>query len=189
MDVLTSLAVRALNHLIQGESWAEARLIAHSGAQVRIESGPFALRLSIGERGLFHAGDQAHDSDVCICLPSDVPVRLLFDRDSLFSAVKLEGSADIAESLAFVLRNLQWDAEADLAQVVGDIPARRLTRIAQSLATAILQAIGRVADNFAEYAVEESGLLTAKRDISEFSSAVGNLRDDLARLEKRISRL
>ena len=189
MEALNRLAIRALNHLIQGESWAQTRLIAHSGAQVLVDSGLFVLRLGIDERGLFHAGDKALEPDVSITLPSDLPARFLFNRDTLFSAVKLGGSADIAESLAFVLRNLQWDAEADLAQVVGDIPARRLARLAQAMAAAIQDAVGRVAENFSEYALEESGMLAANRDVTAFGSAVSCLRDDVARLEKRISRL
>jgi len=189
MEALEQLASRALNHLIQAESWAQARLIGHSGAHVRIDSGPIVLSLGINEHGLFHPGDKTLDPDVSIALPADLPVRLLFDRDTLFSSVKLGGSANIAESLAFVLRNLQWDAEADLSEIVGDIAARRLARLARTMAVAIQDAIARVAENFSEYAVEESGMLTANRDVSEFGSAVNSLRDDVARLEKRISRL
>ncbi|MDP2880073.1 MAG: hypothetical protein Q8N89_00650 [Azonexus sp.] len=189
MEALNPLAILALNHLIEGEAWAQTRLVAHSGAQVLIDSGLFVFRLGIDERGLFHAGDKALEPDVTITLPSDLPARLLFNRDTLFSSVKLGGSADIAESLAFVLRNLHWDAEADLAQLLGDIPARRLARLAQTMAASIQDAVGRVAENFSEYALEESGMLAASRDVAAFGSAVLGLRDDVARLEKRISRL
>lgn len=189
MEAFNQLAVLALNHLIEGEGWARTRLIVHSGAQVLIDSRLFSLRLGIDERGLFHDGDKALEPDVTITLPSDLPARLLFNHDTLFSSVKLEGSADIAESLAFVFRNLQWDAEADLAQLVGDIPARRLARLAQALAVAIQDAVGRVVENFSEYALEESDLLVANRDVAAFGSTVVGLRDDVARLEKRISRL
>lgn len=189
MEALNPLAIRVLNHLMQSESWAQTRLVAHSGAQILIDSGFFSLRLGIDEQGLFHLADKALGPDVTITLPSDLPARLLFNRDTLFSSVKLGGSADIAESLAFVLRNLQWDAEADLAQLVGDIPARRLARLAQTMAAAIQDAVGRVAESFSEYAVEESGMLAANRDVAAFGSAVICLRDDVARLEKRIFRL
>jgi ubiquinone biosynthesis protein UbiJ len=50
-------------------------------------------------------------------------------------------------------------------------------------------ALSRGAENFAEYAVEESGLVAASRDLNAFGSAVNQVRDDVARLEKRISRL
>ncbi|PKO42867.1 MAG: sterol-binding protein [Betaproteobacteria bacterium HGW-Betaproteobacteria-4] len=189
MEVLSPLVIRVLNHLIQGESWAQTRLIAHSGAQLLIDSGIFVLRLGIDERGLFHVGDKALQADVSITLPSDLPARFLFNRDTLFSSVKLGGSADIAESLAFVLRNLRWDSEADLAQLVGDIPARRLARFGQILAAAIQDAVGRVTKNFSEYAVEEAGMLALNRDVTAFGSAVSCLQDDVARLEKRISKL
>ncbi|AXS81279.1 SCP2 domain-containing protein [Dechloromonas sp. HYN0024] len=189
MQALELLACRALNHLILGESWAQARLVGHSGAHIRINAGPFVLRLGIDHQGLFQAGDIRHEPDVRIGLPSDVLFRLLVDRDALFTSVKLGGSADIAESLAFVLRNLRWDAEADLAQLVGDIPARRLVLLAKSLAAGMQSALGRAADNFAEYAVEESRLLAASRDTNAFGQAVNQLRDDVARLEKRISRV
>lgn len=189
MDVLNSLAIRVLNHLIQAESWAQGRLAAHSGAQVLIESGPFMVRIGIDESGLFRAGDLTHEPDVSITLPPDVPARLLFDRDSLFSSVKLGGSADIAESLAFFLRNLQWDAEADIARLIGDIPARRFVQIAQAMAEAMRQSITRVTENFSQYVVEEFGVLTSNRDLGEFGGAVNSLRDDVGRLEKRICRL
>jgi ubiquinone biosynthesis protein UbiJ len=190
MDPLNHLTIRALNHLIQGEHWAQERLQAHSGAQVLIAAGLFTVRLGIDEHGLFHHPDGNEcDADVTITLPPDVPVRLLIDRDKLFSAVKLGGSADIAESLAFVLRNLEWDVEADLARLIGDIPARRLARLGQALAKAIQDSIRKAAENVVEYAVEESSLLAANRSISEFGRSVNCLRDDVARLEKRISRL
>lgn len=190
MDPLNHLVIRALNHMIQGEHWAQERLQAHSGALVLITTGLFTIRLGVNEHGLFHYPDgDVFDADVTITLPSDVPVRLLIDRDKLFSSVKLGGSADIAESLAFVLRNLEWDVEADLARLVGDIPARRLARLGQALAKAIQDSAMRAAENVVEYAVEESSLLAANREIIEFSGSVNCLRDDVARLEKRISRL
>lgn len=189
MDVIQSLAIRALNHLLHTESWAQARLLGHAGALVSIDSGPFLLRLGIDERGFFQAGDKARQPDVTITLPSDIAARVLFERNTMFASVKLGGAADIAESLAFVLRNLRWDAEGDLADLIGDIPARRLSLLAQSTAFGIQRAIGNFADNFAEYAVEESGLLMGRRDVAEFGSSVATLRDDVARLEKRVSRL
>ena len=189
MDPVSNLSIRVLNHLIQGEQWAQERLRAHSGAQVLIGAGGlFKLRLGIDEHGLFRAGNPDVDPDVAITLPADMPVRLLLDRERLFSSVKIGGSADIAESLAFVLRNLEWDVEADLAGLLGDIPAHRLSKMARSLAAAILDGIDRATKNAIEYAVEESALLVAPHAIADFGRAVNSLRDDVSRLEKRISR-
>ncbi len=190
MNPMSRAVVALLNHLLQGEPWARDRLRAHSGAQVLIDAGSlFKIRLGLDEHGLVLPGIPDCDPDVAITLPPDLPMRLLFERNRLFSAIKLGGSADIAESLAFVLRNLRWDAEADLAGLVGDIPAHRLAGMARSLAASIADAARRLGENAVEYAVEESAILVAPRNMSEFGRALNALRDEVSRLEKRISRL
>ncbi|MBL8429310.1 MAG: hypothetical protein JNJ95_05375 [Dechloromonas sp.] len=189
MDFIQSVVIRALNHLIRGEGWARSRLLGHAGTQLAIDSGPFKLRLGIDEHGYFQAGDDARQPDVMVSLPPDVAARMIFDRDAIFVSVKLEGAADIAESFAFVVRNLRWNAEGDLADVIGDIPARRLCLLAQSTAAGIQRVIGSVGENLTEYATEESSLLARHRDVIGFGNSVMTLRDDVARLEKRITRL
>jgi len=96
---------------------------------------------------------------------------------------------DVAETLAFVFRNLKWDAEADLAAVIGDIPAHRLVKIGRSLADSLQVAARNTAENIREYAVEESAMLVVPADMASFGEAVNRLRDDVARLEKRLVKL
>ena len=187
MDAVRHLAIQGLNHLIRSEHWAQEKLRSQAGAQVRVDAGLFRLGLGIDEAGLFHAS-AADAPDVTLSLPADAAFKVLFDRDQLFSSVRLEGSVDTAECLGFVFRNLEWDVEADLARVIGDIPAHRLTRIGRSLASSLQSAVRRTAENVAEYAVEDSTMLPAQRDVRQFATAVSQLRDDVARLEKRLSR-
>ncbi len=183
------LAVRGLNHLIRNESWAQERLRSHAGARLQVDGGPLSIQLLIDEHGLFLAADGAGTPDVTLTLPADSITSVLFAQEKVFSAVKLGGSADIAESLAFVFRNLKWDAEGDLAGIVGDIPARRLAMFGQTAIAGIQEGIAKASENIAEYAVEDSGLLASEKDLTAFGKDVNSLRDDLARLEMRISRL
>lgn len=189
MQAVDRLVLSGLNHLLQGETWARERLRHHAGAQVAIEAGPFSLKLGIDEHGRLGAGEHSRAAEVTITLPADTPVRFLLDRDNLFSAVKIAGSVDIAESLAFVFRHLNWDVEADLASVLGDIPARRLARFGKQFGLRLQAGSRRLAENVVEYATEDSSLLAAKRDVESFALGVARLRDDLARLEKRVGRL
>ena len=188
MDAIRHLVIRGLNHLVSSEHWAQEKLRSQAGAQVLVDGGMFRLGLGIDETGLFHAS-AGNSPDVTLTVPADAAFRLLFDRDRLFTSVRLEGSVDTAETLGFVFRNLQWDVEADLAAVIGDIAAHRLTRFGRSLASSLQAAVRKTAENVAEYAVEDSAFLPAQRDVSEFGSAVSQLRDDVARLEKRLSHL
>lgn len=113
----------------------------------------------------------------------------VLDREKLFASVKLGGSAEIAETLAFVFRHLNWDAEGDLAGIIGDIPAHRLARLGKDALSSVQASTAKMAENFAEYATQDSQYVVPKQQITGFSDEVNRLRDDLARLEKRVSRL
>jgi len=183
------LVFGGLNHLLRSESWASERLRPHAGALVLIEGGLLKLRLRIDEYGLLLPGDSEREPDVRLNLPDDAPARFVMNRDSLFSSVKLSGAVDVAESLAFVFRNLKWDVEADLAGLIGDIPARRIVTLGAKIGEESQLALRKFGENLAEYASEDSPLLCPRRDIDAFGRAVDILRDDVARLEKKISRL
>jgi ubiquinone biosynthesis accessory factor UbiJ len=179
----------ALNHLLKEETWAQDRLRVFAGAKVLIEAGPITLDLLIDEHGLFRHGEQSQQPDVTLTLPADMAFKLVFDRQNLFSTVKIAGSADIAETLAFVFRNLRWDAEAGLANLIGDIPARRLAMFGARLGSQIFDNTRRLTENVVEYTTEDSHLLVPNHDIQVLRQAVNDLRDDVARLETRIARL
>ena len=186
---LERLVLPALNHLLAAEPWASERLRAHRGAHFRVEAGFMAMQLAIDHNGHIAAADENAVADVTLALPADAPLRLIFERDALFSSVKLSGAADIAETLAFVFRNLRWDAEGDLAALIGDIPARRLVRFGRSLALSLEAAVRNSITNLAEYGVEEADLLVSKRNVAAFSDDVRKLQEDMAALERRISLL
>lgn len=178
-----------LNHLVKNESWARERLRQFSGSRLLIAAGTIQLNLRIDDKGLFSLADLSQPADVLLNLPADAPLKFLFDRNALFSSIKLSGSADLAECLAFVFRNLHWDIEGDLASILGDIPARRLALIGTQLGNHLQDGAKRMSQNFIEFSTEDSQLLVATREINEFCQAVDDVRDDAARLEKRIKQL
>lgn len=186
---IETLILPVLNHLVQQETWALDRLRPFSGSQLRVVATPINLSFCISDMGLFEPAQNADSPDVVLTLPSDALFKFLSDRNALFSTVKLAGSADLAECLAFVFRNLRFDIEADLASVFGDIPARRIGLWATDLADQTQNGVRRFSQNIFEYVTEDANILTPTRDIQFFSHAVNTLRDDLARLEKRINTL
>ncbi len=189
MSALDETLVRVLNHLIQSAPWAADRLRPFAGQQLRIEGGPLPFMLAIAADGHMASPDEDNEPAVTITLPSDFPVLLVVDRKKILANARLSGSADFAEALAFVFRNLEWDIEADLANVVGDIAAHRLVRAGRDLHHWQVDAHQRLGENISEYLIEEKRLIATPVDIQEFSGAVATLRDDVARLEKRIRTL
>ena len=186
---MKALVCGPVNHLLKTSPWALARLRSFSGAVVAVEGVPFRLRLKIQDTGFLSVAEPDEPPAVVIFLPADALARLLIDSASLFSSIKISGAADLAETLGFVFRNLEWDAEADLAGFVGDIPARRFMLAGQGVATGLRNSAERGLENFREYFVDEQGLIAADEELVAFGKAVDVLRDDLSRLEKRINRL
>ena len=186
---LVDILVPLLNHLLAREDWARQRLKPYSAQTAHIEGGPLQLTMTVDELGAFRPGKPEEVAAVTITLPSDAPFRMLADPSSIFGAARITGAANFAETLAFVFRNLRWDYEADLAAIIGDIPAHRVSRLLAEGVAWQRSAVRRLGLNAAEFATEESGLVTSARDLTRFGQDVDQLRDDAARLEKRISML
>jgi len=119
---------------------------------------------------------------------SDVPL-ILANRDRAVSYVKIEGDADFANTLSQLSQSLRWDAEEDLSKLVGDIAATRLVSGVKATLAAAQVAQQQLAENVAEYFLEEQPMLIRPRVMQEFSSEVVKLRDDLERLSKRIAKM
>jgi ubiquinone biosynthesis protein UbiJ len=100
----------------------------------------------------------------------------------------MAGDADFASAIHHVARNLRWDVEEDLSRVFGDIAAHRMTEAGRTIRRWGEQAADNTARSFTEYWTEEQPLVAARRDLDEFGRAVDQLRDDAARLEKRLER-
>lgn len=187
--MLDRAALGFFNHLLSVEDWALSRLKPFAGQHARFDVGPFSFSFAVRSDGSLHGIESLDQPQVTIRLPDDTPLRWLTNRDSIFQAAHISGSADFAEALGFVARNIRWDAEADLARLVGDLPAHRLTLQAQAWAAQTQDTAARLAANLSEYVVDEEALIVRPQPLSSFCSEVDRLRDDVARLEKRLSRL
>jgi len=117
-----------------------------------------------------------------------VPFLLARDENAR-KQVAIEGSADLASTVDYLFRNLTWDFEEDLSRVFGDVVAHRLASGGRAFAAWQREAVLRLAENLAEYWTEEQPLLARPADVEDFCRNVDTLRDDVARLEKRVERL
>ncbi len=190
MQLPAALLIAPLNHVLAGNAWARDRLRPHGGALVGIQVGGLELRFQIDSQGLFAAGTGDLAPDVTIAVPLASLPKLAIDgqRDAM-GAVRLSGNAELADTVAFVLRHLEWDVEADLSGFIGDIAAHRVVSSLRNLRPVPRKTAEAVAGNLREYLVEEQPLLVDKTVVGPVATDVRHLRDDVARLEKRINRL
>lgn len=192
MYALPTPAILAINHLLQQATWARQKLAPFAGHTAKISMPPFEAAFLILEDGLLAAptsDETAAAPEVSISLPATAPLLALQGNGAAMRAARLEGSADFAEALGFVIRNLRWDAEEDLSRLVGDIAAHRLVGTAQKLIGWQQKAARNLAENLVEYFTEEQPLIARRLAIADFATDIDRLRDDVARLEKRVQRL
>jgi len=136
-------AVLVLNHLLRSQGSASQRLAAYAGKSLRIdwrgaEPGwpkPPSLRLQVTPAGLFESlsikaserdGDAAGDA---LRIEVELPAPLAWPRalvERRRPATRIEGDTQFAADLAWLTEHLRWNAEDDLARLVGDVPARML---------------------------------------------------------------
>ena len=188
LDRAVQVPLAALNHLLAEAAWARARLAPFAGRTARLNLPPWRLDLTIDELGQFAVSSGAAP-DVEISLPAGAPLLALTGPEAVARVAQISGSAEFADALGFVLRNLRWDFEEDLSKAVGDIAAHRIAGLVKDFAAWQRQAATNLAENLAEYFTEEQPTLARPAEVAGFVADVDRLRDDLARLEKRIARL
>lgn len=176
----------ALNHLLGDAAWARARLSAHAGRHVRCELPPFHFTLAIGPDGHFTSASHDVPPDVTVQLPAASPFLLLQGMDTLMAGIHVEGNAEFATELSFVLRHLHWDVEEDLSRLLGDIPAHRIVQVTRRVHAWHAQARTRLVENVAEYLQHDSPLLVNRHEFAGFRKALTNLDASLDDLEKRL---
>ena len=185
----TSLIPAAINHLLTQEPWARNKLLAHAGKVACFDTGVIAVKLQVAVDGRV---ETATDE-----MPPNVTIRAKFlelpliaqNRDRAFSYVKIEGDADFANTISQLSQSLQWEAEEDLSKWIGDIAAVRVVAGAKSVVGSIRSTPQKIAENLAEYFLEENPMLMRPQDVADFTRDVARLRDDVERLTKRIDRL
>lgn len=196
LNALAAPTLAAINHLLGQAAWAREKLRGFAGQCVRVEWSPPALAamsvmFEIAPDGLLAAPTAGVDSvaAVSIVLPSDAPLLMLRGQEMLLRETRISGSAEFAETLGYVLRHLRWDAEEDLARVVGDIAAHRLVGGVTALAAWQRDKLTALAENLGEYFTEERPAIVRRPATADFAAAVAAMQADVERLEQRLRRL
>jgi len=178
-----------INHLLAQEPWARAALRLHAGKVACIAAAPVELRLGVTADGMVEAAPADAAANVTIRVKlSDLPL-IAQNRERAFSYVQIEGDAEFANAISQLSKSLRWEAEHDLEKVVGPVAATRLAGGARAAFEALKSGQRKLAENAAEYFLEENPLLVRPAVTEQFGAEVRRLRDDTERFAKRLANL
>ena len=190
MDLLSDRLCRALNHVLGQARWARERLAPFAGETLAIESSPLPpLRFAIDAGGLLQAAPPEAEPSLTLTVRPGVLAALARGTEHAMREIDVAGNARLAAEVLFLARHLRWDAEEDLARVVGDVLAHRMTSDARRLARGLGEAARRLTGALLEDAIEERRLIVRRAEHDAFARDNARLRDALDRLEKRLERL
>lgn len=178
-----------LNHLLRASSWARESLIPYTGKTVSVRCLPFSASLQIIASGEVTPAAAGALPDATLTVTPGLLLRMATRDDTAWRDIVIEGDTALAGAVHHLWRHLRWDAEEDLSRVVGDVAAHRLAGTAQGMGQWAQISGENLLRSFTEYWTEERPAVAATNDLRGFAADVDLLREDLARLEKRVLRL
>ena len=100
---------------------------------------------------------------------------------------EIRGDAELAEKFRELLRLLQPDLEEELSQVISDVPAHHVGRLARGAMRWTRRALATTVENAAEYLAHERRHLVPRNEGEQFFRGVDALREDVDRLDARLA--
>lgn len=104
-------------------------------------------------------------------------------------SLELAGDAGVARNFQRLLRYGRPDIEEEMSGVIGDVAAHEIGEFARRLGRWGSEARDTLRRNLSEYLQEESRALPTRYEANAFRDRVESLRDDVARMNARLTRL
>ena len=187
--------IKLFNRVLSDYPAARVCLQAHQGKLIASQVGPVSMRMRITTAGdlelVGNAGEAAvaQMPDVSFSMPLSLLPALLTKDAVALSQIVFTGDSELAASLSDIARNVEWDVEADLSRVVGDVAAHRVVDTAQRAHEWRTQAGQRLTANVAEYLAEERRAFISSHELEALARQNETLRDDIARLDARLTQI
>ena len=138
--------VLVVNHVLAAEPAAVQRLMLHRGRVLRLDllqlprllPAPPPLAFVITPAGLVEWCREPADADLRVRLDAANPAALAFQVvTGNMPPLVIEGDAQLATDVDWLLKNLRWDVADDLEKRFGPTVAQQLHRLGTGLARAM----------------------------------------------------
>jgi ubiquinone biosynthesis protein UbiJ len=187
----TTLALKAFNHVLKQESWAQDLLIKHESKHIEIKHPFGKLGITI-THGFLSPTEEVLDSQPAVCFEISQEAIWAFLGNGKSAAMKylrISGDVELAADLNRLATDLHWELEEDLSKIIGDQAAFAVHQQAKKVVEQGQEAVKDLQVGVRDYLVFEKEVLLGKNQFDEYKSQLRTLRDQLERTEKRIQRL
>mgnify|MGYP000072383732 CR=1 FL=1 len=137
VDETLNRLVLFLNHVLMNEPEAMQRLARQKGQRIELLWQKMHLQLQATPAGLLERG-RFEGFDLRLTVTDENPLDLLaaLARGSK-PRVRIEGDVQLAAEVNWLIDSVRWDAEEDLARLIGDAPAHTLAQLGRQALAAL----------------------------------------------------
>jgi len=137
VDELLNRLVLFLNHVLISEPQACQRLARQKGQRIEIVWQNMRLQLQPTAAGLLERGAfEGFDLRLTATQESPLEIMSTLARGDK-PKVRIEGDVQLAAEINWLIDHVRWDAEEDLARLIGDAPAHTLAQAARKALEAL----------------------------------------------------
>ena len=130
--------VLLLNHVLQQEPQAQQRLAKQQGKTIYLSWRQFNGQVRITPAGLLDLSSTLQSSDLLVDVAEPSISQLArHAAQGERPPIRIAGDVALASELNWVIDNVRWDVEDDLARLVGDVPAHKLAQLGRIVADAL----------------------------------------------------
>jgi ubiquinone biosynthesis protein UbiJ len=185
-----TLILKAINHVIEQEKWARDLLLSREDQIIAISLPVGKFQLVIQNGLLTNTSDNTGVAAVSLEISQEAIWAFLREgKSGAMKFVLISGDVDFAADLNRLAADLKWEAEEDLAKLIGDAPSRRILLESKKLFQQASLAVDDFKLGLRDYLVNEKNTLLGSQQFNEFKSEIRLLRDQLDRTEKKIIQL
>lgn len=186
----------ALNRALALDPDTRAALKPLDGRRVALalEAPAIALQIRVeGERLQVGPVDDAEEPDLAVRstlggLLAQLPFLKRNDAPPV-GRVRVSGDAELARRLQTLAERFDPDWQQPFTAVFGDVVGVQIANAARGALRQLRSVGANLAENAAEFVVEESRDVVGKAELNAFHDDVDALRDDAERLAARVRRL
>ena len=185
----------ALNRYLQLEPAAldDCAALARHSVGLLVDGFGWSLFIEFDARGVRVIGERPQPASVTLAgAPpafAGLAVKLASGDSSLPPGLRVDGDADVLQAFRRLLGRVGFDIEEWIAPLIGGAAAHRAAQGLKALLGWGRDSSRTLAQNTAEYLVEETRDLARGIDVEEWMDQVDRLRERSDRIEARLARL
>ena len=138
----------------------------------------------------FHQDSKNYDVQISGSLISFANLLRNKSSDALRDgSISINGDVGIAQKFQKLFLMIKPDIEEELSHFIGDIMAYNIVKFSDKAGSWMQNTKDVLDENVTEYLQEEIKIMPSKYEFKIFSKEVSKIRDDIERLEKKLSKL